>query len=236
MRSHGCGVLALLSVVVVAGCASTKVSDQQVFATEKIPRPDRILVYDFAATPADMPGESALAGHHEEHDQPQTPEQVAAGRKLGGEIASELAAKIQAMGLPARAVPIGTPAQTGDIAIKGYLVSAKAGSAAERLVVGFGKGASELKTVVEAFQMTPQGLRKLGGGTVDAGGSKSPGAALGVVGLLATKNPAGLIVSTGMKVYGEKSGKSKLEGRAKATAKEISEKLETRFQQQGWIQ
>jgi len=219
-------------VVVAAGCASTKVSDQQILVTEKLPRPDRILVYDFAATVDDMPGESALAGHHEEHDQPQTPEQVAAGRKLGGEIASELAAKVQAMGLPARAVPIGTPAQTGDIAIKGYLVSAKAGSADERLVVGFGKGASELKTVVEAFQMTPQGLRKLGGGTVDASGGKSPGAALGVAGLLATHNPAGLIVSTGMKVYGEESGKSKLEGRAK----EIADRIKPRFQEEGWIQ
>ena len=39
--------------------------------------------------------------------------------------------------------------------------------------------------------------------------------------LLVTHNPLGLIVSTGMKVYGEETGSSKVEGRAKATAKEI---------------
>jgi len=92
-----------------------------------------------------------------------------------------------------------------------------------------------LRTAVEGYQMTAQGLRKLGSGTVDSGGGKSPGAALGVVGLVATGNPARLIVSTGMKVYGEASGSSKVEGRAKQTAKEIADVLRQRFEQQGWI-
>ena len=63
--------------------------------------------------------------------------------------------------------------------------------------------------------MTPKGLRELGQGTVDSGGSKTPGAALGVVTFLATSNPAGLIVSSGMKVYGEASGKATVEGNAR---------------------
>ena len=59
---------------------------------------------------------------------------------------------------------------------------------------------------------------------------------MGVAGLIATGNPAGLIVSTGMKLYGEESGKSTIEGRADATAKEIAAQIKPRFQQQGWIQ
>ena len=78
-------------------------------------------------------------------------------------------------------------------------------------------------------------LRKVGSGTLQAGGSKTPDAALGVAGLIATGNPAGLIISTGMKVYGEESGSSKVQGRAKATAKEIADVLRQRFQEQGWI-
>jgi hypothetical protein len=92
-----------------------------------------------------------------------------------------------------------------------------------------------LRTAVEGYQITPQGPRKLGSGTVDSGGSKSPGAVLGVAGLAATGNPAGLIISTGIKVYGEESGKSTVEGRAQQTAKEIADVLKQRFQQQGWI-
>ncbi len=83
--------------------------------------------------------------------------------------------------------------------------------------------------------MTAQGLRKLGSGTVDSGGNKTPGAAAPAAVAIATGNPIGLIVSGGMKIYGEASGSSQLEGRAKATAKEIADVLKTRFEEQGWI-
>jgi hypothetical protein len=38
-----------------------------------------------------------------------------------------------------------------------------------------------------------------------------------------------------MKVYGEASGSSTIEGRAKDMAKEISDVLQVKFQEQGWI-
>jgi len=216
-----------------AGCASTQVTSRQELVTGQLPRPNTIWVYDFAATAADVPAGSAFAG--QVTDASQTPEEVAIGRQLGAEIASQLVQQIQSMGLTAARGGTGTP-QINDIIIQGYLVSVTQGSAAERVAIGFGAGASDLKTAVEGFQVTPQGPRKLGSGTLDAGGGKSPGAALGVVGLVATGNPAGLIISSGMKVYGEASGSSKVEGRAKATAKEIADVLKKRFQEQGWIQ
>jgi hypothetical protein len=83
--------------------------------------------------------------------------------------------------------------------------------------------------------MTAQGLRKLGSGKVEAGASKGPGVAVPLAVAVASGNPLGLIVSSGMKVYGEKSGSSKIEGRAEQTAKEIAEQLKPRFRQQGWI-
>ncbi len=52
---------------------------------------------------------------------------------------------------------------------------------------------------------------------------------------LATANPIGLIVVGGAKLYGETSGRSGLEGRAKATAAEIAAQLKVRFQDRGWI-
>ena len=192
-------------------------------------------MYDFAATAADVPAYSTLAGQASEGATPQTAEQIATGRQLGAQIASQLVEQIRSMGLPAAQAVAGTTPQINDIVIRGYLISVNEGSATERLAIGFGSGASELRTAVEGYQMTAQGLRKLGSGTVDSGGSKGPGAAVGVAGLIATGNPAGLIISTGMKVYGEESGSSKVEGRAKATAKEIADVLKQRFQQQGWI-
>ena len=225
----------LLSIALLAaGCASTKVSDQQQLVSGLIPKPNHILVYNFVATPGDVPANSVLAGENLDTT-PQTPEQIAEGKKLGAQIASELVTQIRDMGMPAEVALPGIQPQINDLVLRGYLLSVQEGSAVERVAVGFGAGKATLRTLVEGFQDTPQGLRKLGQGTVDAGGNKTPGAALGLATFLATKNPAGLIVSGGMKAYGEASGSDTIEGRAKDTAKEIASVLKTRFQQQGWI-
>jgi len=231
MKSRNKNVLCLFALVVVAGCASTKVIDRQRLVTEKIARPNQIWVYDFIATPADVPAYSQVAAQ----STPQTQEQIDMGRELGAQIATELVAQIQAMGLPAQEATAGTSPQVGDLVIRGYLLSVDEGSAAKRLAIGFGAGASELTTAVEGYQMTAQGLRKLGSGTVQAGGAKGPGAAVPAAVAIASGNPVGLIVSSGIKIYGEASGSSKVEGRAEQTAKEIAAQLKTRFAEQGWI-
>ena len=235
MKTRNQIVLCLLGLLVIAGCASTKVTDRDELVTEKLPQPANIWVYDFAATPTDVPDESALVGKHSEHSTPQTAEHIASGQKLGAEIEAELVKLIRSMGLPAEHAMKGTTPQINDLVIRGYLVSFNEGSAVKRIAIGFGSGASHLKVAVEGFQMTAQGLRKLGSGKTDSGGDKTPGADLGVVGLLATHNPAGLVVSTGLKVYEEESGKSTVDGRAEQTAKEIADVLKKRFQEQGWI-
>lgn len=225
----------VLAMVVATGCASTKVTDRQRLVTEHLSRPAHIWVYDFAATPREVPSESALAGQDSEHPIPQTPEQIATGRKVGESIAEQLVAEIRGMGLPAERASSFTKPAINDIVLRGYLLSVDEGSAVKRVAIGFGSGGSELTTAVEGFQMTANGLRKLGSGTVGSGGNKTPGAALGVATVIATANPAGLIIGGGMKAYGEYSGSSKIEGRAKETAKEISGVLKKRFQEEGWI-
>jgi len=228
-------VLCLLALLFAAGCASTKVTNRQQFVIGQLPRPGTILVYDFAATPTDIPAYSALFGQPDLYSTPQTAQQIADGRRLGNQIAVQLVEQIRAMGMWAVPASMGFQPRVNDIVIRGYLVSINEGSAVKRVAIGFGSGASQMETAVEGFQMTPRGLIRIGSGTVNAGGNKTPGAALGVAAFVATANPAGLIISSGMKVYGEASGNSKVEGRAKATAKEIASVLKKRFQEQGWI-
>jgi len=236
MKSHSCIVLCLFALVVAAGCASTEVIGRQEYQGGKIPRPAHIWVYDFAATPTEVPSESALAGKPIEHPTPQTAEQIATGRQVGAEIATQLVEEIRGMGLPAEQASIGAKLEVNDLVFRGYLVSVDEGSTTKRVIIGFGSGGSHLTTAVEGFQVTAQGLRKLGSGTLESGGSKTPGGALGVVALIATANPAGLIIGGGIKAYGEYSGSAKIEGRAKETAKAIAEKIKPKFQEQGWIQ
>ena len=225
----------VLALVVAAGCASTEVTNRQILVTERIPRPGHIWVYDFAATPAEVPADSALAGQHAEHPTPQTAEQIATGRKMGELIATQLVEEIINMGLLARKASSSTQPEINDLVIRGHILSFDEGDATKRVAVGFGSGASELTVAAEGFQMTAQGLRKLGSGTVHSGGGKTPGGAVGVAALIVTGNPVGLIVGGGAKAYGEYSGSSKIEGRAKETVKLIVEHIKPKFQEQGWI-
>ena len=227
-------IAGLLAVALLGGCASTKITSSDQLVHDKLPKPDRILVYDFASSAAQLPADSALAGQHVPPAEPPTAEQLALGHRLGTSIAAQLVEAIHEMGMPATQVAEATP-QLNDIVIRGYLVSVDKGSVAKRMTIGFGSGGSELTTLVEGFQMTPTGLRKLGSGTTDAKGAKGPGGAVGAATWLVTGSPVGLVVSGGMKIYGEASGSATVEGRAKATAKEIAERLKLRFQEQGWI-
>jgi Domain of unknown function (DUF4410) len=238
MKSHirSLGFFALLAML--AGCASTKVTDQTPMSAPGLARPNTIWVYDFVAAPSDMPADSSLAGEVGAPSTPPTPEELETGRKYGAMIAQELVKDIQAMGMPASEAGPGTSPQVGDAVIRGYIVSTEGGSAGstvKRMVIGFGAGTAEMDTVVEGYVMTPQGLHKLGSGTLTSAGNKSPGMVVPAAVAIATANPVGLIVVGGLKIAGAASGRSGLEGRAKATADEIAAQLKIRFQDRGWI-
>jgi hypothetical protein len=202
---------------------------------KEMARPNQIWVYNFVANSADMPANSSITGEVGAPSTPPTAAQIEQGRQLGAFIAADLVADIQAMGLSAVQAGPGSSPQVGDGVIRGYLVSVQGGGAVKRFVIGFGYGTSEMDTVVEGYAVTPQGWRKLGSGTLSSSGSKTPGMVMPAAVAIASGNPIGLIVVGGMKIYGETSGKNTLEGRAKATADEISEQLRIRFQDRGWI-
>ena len=223
----------LIVVVVLAGCASSEVTDYHPYEGS-IPRPDHIIVYDFAAAPSELPPQVAIAGQGVTTP-PLTPAQLAVGRKLGEEVAKKLVIDLQNIGRPAvRAV--GQPApRPRDGLLAGFFIAVDPGNATERVVLGFGAGGAELKTVVKGYLMTPQGLRALGSGQVEAGSGKMPGGAVPLVVTVATANPIGLLVGGAAKAYGEVSGSETIEGAAERTAQEIADKIRLSAERQGWI-
>ncbi|MCI0622216.1 MAG: DUF4410 domain-containing protein [Acidobacteria bacterium] len=225
----------LCVLFVVAGCTSTEVTKRQAYEGEKLARPDRIIVYNFTANPADVPSESAFAAEQAVSRTPPTAEQLEITQKLGAAVAKELVAKLRDAGLPA-VQAAGQPApQVNDIAIRGYFVSVDQGSATKRVLVGFGAGDAELMTAVEGYQMTSQGLRLLGSGEVKSGGGEMPGMVVPLAVMAATANPIGLIVGGAVKVTGEADGSDTIEGSAKRTADEIAVQLKEAAEKQGWI-
>jgi hypothetical protein len=193
-------------------------------------------VYSFAATPADLAPEDVATAQYAAPSTPQSTKEIEAGRKLGSLVATNLVAKIQAMGLPAAEATAATTPKNGDIVIRGHFESIEEGSAGKRVVLGFGSGNADLKTAVDVYQMTGNGLRKLGSGSIDSGGGKSPGVLLPLAVTVATANPIGLVVGGAVKASGEISGRDTIEGAAERTANQIATELKAGFAKQGWIE
>jgi Domain of unknown function (DUF4410) len=223
----------LLAFFMMAGCASTEVAEQQHYEGEKLARPDRIIVHDFTANPAEVPPESAFAA--ELAGTPPPTEQLEVGRRLGARVAKELVAELRRMRLPAVPAAGGPPPRPDDIVLRGYFVSVHEGRAGRCVLVGFGAGAAELTTAVEAYQVTAEGLRPLGRGEIRSEGGKLPGMDLPVAVVAATANPIGLGAGGTAQATGEATGSETIEGAGERTAKELAAQLRTAAQQQGWI-
>ena len=167
-------ILILFGLAVLSGCASTKVTQKTPMESPGLARPNRIYVYDFIADPAKVPADSYISADLSAPTTPPTGEELETGRRLGAIIAKNLVADIQAMGLSAVQAGPGSAPQVGDGVIRGYFVSVQGGSAAKRFVIGFGAGSSEMYTVVEGYEMTPEGLKQVGSGTLSSSEARRP--------------------------------------------------------------
>lgn len=237
-RFHGVSRLGIMLILIVAmtSCAAAKVTSRESdIGNEKIARPDRIYVYDFVATPADLSPQDVTTAQYAAPANPQSDKEIELGRKLGNLVATKLAAKINAMGLAAETADASTKPGVGDLVIRGHFESIEEGSAGKRIVLGFGSGNADLKTAVAIYEVTAQGLRKLASGSIDSGGGKTPGVLLPLAVTVATANPIGLVVGGAVKATGEISGRDTIEGSAERTAGQIATELQAGFQRQGWI-
>ena len=162
-------VCILSAVLLASGCATTNMSPQQAYNGPRLAKPGRILVYPFVADPAQLDPQAAASGNYGAPTSPATPEQLQVGRQLGQQVASRLVDEINDMGMTAYVGGTVAPPEVNDIVIRGYFASIDEGSAAKRMVIGFGSGKAELNTVVEGYVQTPEGLRQVGQGTVGLG-------------------------------------------------------------------
>ncbi len=101
-KRHLTSLTALALACFTISCAGASVTMLQTYAeNERLPRPGRVIVYDFAATPDDLPADDPIVALYEKPAKPQAADEVSLGRKLGSEMAGELVNDIRELGLPA---------------------------------------------------------------------------------------------------------------------------------------
>ena len=226
----------LVAVSATIGCASSELTElQSHYEGDALPKPGRILVYNFAATPEDIPADAAISGHYKRRTLPQTAEEKELGRQLGDKLAVELVLEILALGMPAEYADRWHPPSIGSLIIMGEFISIDEGSRAKRMLIGFGAGASSLQTHVVGYQFTDQGLRRLGDAVIESAGGKMPGMLVPVAAGGAMGKAGRSAVISGSMNVAQELGAESMNAAAKRTAKEIAKILSVAFAEQGWI-
>jgi hypothetical protein len=181
-----------------------------------------VLVYDFATHSEDGTAGEALTEDRERA--------IATAHSLSEQTVEKLREK----GIHAERASGGTDPPLYAFLVKGQFVTIDAGSRIKRMVIGFGAGASELEVRVQVYQQTAAGPRRIAEAEVDAHGSRKPGMAVPIAGGAAAGSAAvSAAVSGGMTLVTEKRGG--MDRDAGNLAKQIAERAETFWKEQGWL-
>lgn len=230
-------ILVLALLLLAAGCAKTNVKTTNQVGYTGLPRPQQVLVYNFAVSPADIKENSGLfakIGRSMEGGS-QTAEEIQIGRETADALATELTVKIAALGLNPLRATSNMPITPGSILVTGHFVNIDEGNRLRRNVIGLGAGKSSLDATVSVLAPGPTGLGEIIGFDAHADSGNMPGAAvMGPAGAAAGAGTAA-VVATNAAVGMAKSYKSASAQQAKQMADKIIAELAKYFAQQGWI-
>jgi hypothetical protein len=225
----------VLAGVALAGCTTVEPVKE---SSARVPRPDRILVYELAVTPGEVEMDRGLSARLQEAiaGEPRTVAQIEVGRKAAEALAECLVKEIRDMGLPAQHYHGPPPSWGRTVMIKGAFLSIDEGNRTERVVIGLGVGRSDIRAGIEVLEARrdepPKLLVEL---DVDAKSGFKPGMAETMgAGAAAGNLAAAAAVSAAGSVGSEVLGAG-VDDDARRAARSIAEQLRPFFVHQGWI-
>lgn len=227
------GALALL-----AGCTQ---GSSQIETAAMLPRPQVVVVQDFAVAPGEVQLDPGLSGTIDETlgantGAPRTAKEEQVGRQVADALVEKLVVEIRDLGLRAvRGMGLPPGVATG-LVISGQFVGIDQGNRTERVTLGLGAGRSDVRVRAQVFDVSPRGRMLADEIEVDAKSGLQPGMAETMgVGALAGHFVTATLVSGTLQVADESLGTSVVADADRAS-KGITKRLASFFAQQGWTQ
>lgn len=240
MKRGAClGIVALVILVMAGGCAPTQVQQTRT-NFQQLPKPDLILVYDFAVSPDEVHLDEGLSAElkqkYEQHKgQSRSAQEIKIGHKVADAVAEELVKNIRAQGLWAQrgfAPPHGNRQM---LVIKGQFLTIDEGNRTERVTIGLGTGRTDVQANVQLYEVTREGLKKLETLRGDSKSGYKPGMAeMMGVGAVAGHLLTSTVVS-GVLAGGSEMTVATVQADGKRLADKIASELGQYFVDQGWI-
>jgi hypothetical protein len=205
-------------------CAKARVQNVESTGPSRLPRPGRVVVFDFETGGSDVrvgrsPGKAARRAAGLSVDDADLLAEAVADA-----LAGRLVEDVGALGLFAERAGRAAPPEPNDVVIQGQFLRIDEGSAVKRLVIGFGVGATELRTQVEMFQVSADGWRPITKFETVAEGARFPGAGLAVAGgAVAGAAATSAVVSSGVGAIREL--RASIDADARRTSEQIAKKV-----------
>jgi hypothetical protein len=222
------------ALLLLAGCTSVQV-DPEVGASEQLPPPDRVLVYNFAVTPQEVQLDAVGSAITQFDGTADSQQEQQVGHAVANALAKRLVGDIQNMGLNAERASGPVPPTGIDVLILGQLVSIDEGNAAERMVIGLGAGRSDVEAHVQVYQSASGRRIPIETMSGTAKSTLMPGAAETMgVGALTGHLLVSAAITAGSQVANQTLS-ANVDSEADRLADKVSDQLKALFVQQGWI-
>jgi hypothetical protein len=228
-------IAAGLSLASAAGCARMRAENVNVRGVG-LPRPQLIVVHDFAVTAGDVALDTAVGQRVLQmmRETPVSEQELKVGHEVARIVTENLVKELAKTGIPTVAAGSAVPVAGPSLAIEGHFVSVDEGNRLRRMVIGFGAGATEVRTLVQVYENTSDGRRLVEDFYATVKSSRKPGMGpMAGAGAAAGRAATSAAVSTGVGVASERS--QSVEADARHTAEEIAKVLKKFFAEQGWI-
>jgi Domain of unknown function (DUF4410) len=210
LRPFGKPWLALLLV----GCATDTVTPRFPAVPALRQQPDRVLVYDFAATPEGMesyPGEAGAVA--------QTEEEIFVGKALAKALTNSLVSELRSRDISAYRASEAAPPGAATASIQGRLMRIDERTRA-RPAAGFGFGGNRVGTHILIFQGAGGSFSLVAEADTETQTSLKPGMAAGAGGATTAANQTFQAV---------------VEADASRVAQAVADRIANYYRQQGWI-
>lgn len=219
------GVIGLAVLIgLVAGCARARVRNLEAGGTGSLPRPTRVLVFDFDTGAGDVRMGSSPRRTARRAVGLSVQESDVLAAAVADALATQLITDIQGLGLRAERAAGAAPPAPGDVVIQGQFVRIDQGSQTQRFVIGLGVGATQVRTQVEMFHVTGTGWYPIKHFDTVANGARMPGAAFFVAGgAVAGTVATSAVITSGVGVVREI--RASVEADARRTAEQIVAQL-----------
>ncbi len=140
-----------LSALGLCACASTAVHPESQIRRFGLPRPQQIIVYNFAVTESEVTEGPIRKMLGEAKGTSPTQQGQEIGRQVANVLAEELVRGLREFGFSVERKPRGTPIGSHELLIDGEFLDIDEGNRLGRLVIGFGMGASRVDTEVDVY-------------------------------------------------------------------------------------